>query len=97
MSMTISIEDDLKKDFTEVCKEIGLTPSTAFGIFAKAVVRERAIPFTLSAVSSAERALDRYDRLVAEGIQRGLKQFEVGECISHEESHAMRCAGVVEA
>jgi antitoxin component of RelBE/YafQ-DinJ toxin-antitoxin module len=40
MAMTISIEDDLKRDFTEVCREIGLPLSTAIGIFARAVVRE---------------------------------------------------------
>ena len=56
MPMTISIDDDLKKDFSNVCKEIGLQPSTAFAIFAKTVVRERAIPFTLSADSARERA-----------------------------------------
>ena len=95
MSMTISIEDDLKKEFTEVCREIGLTPSTAFGIFAKAVVRERAIPFTLSAVSSQERIADRYDLLVAEGIRRGFEQFEADDFISREESRAMRHAGAV--
>jgi antitoxin component of RelBE/YafQ-DinJ toxin-antitoxin module len=33
MPMTISIDDDLKREFTAVCKEIGLPPSTAFGIF----------------------------------------------------------------
>ena len=45
MALTISMDEDVKKEFSEVCREIGLTPSTAIGIFAKAFVRERAIPF----------------------------------------------------
>ena len=95
--MTISIDDDLKKDFTDVCREIGLPPSTAFGIFARTVVRERAFPFELSAVSSQERAASSYDRAVADGIARGLEQFERGDYLTREESRAMRRAktGVV--
>ena len=97
MPMTISIDDDLKRDFSEVCKEIGLSPSTAFGIFARTVVRERAIPFALSAVSSQERAASAYDWSVAEGIASGLRQFDEGDYMTREESRAMRSAKAVVA
>ena len=90
MPMTISIDDDLKREFSEVCKEIGLQPSTAFGIFARAVVRERAIPFELSAVSSRERVASAYDRMVAGGIERGLRQFDEGDYFTRAESREMR-------
>ena len=92
MPMTISIDDDLKKDFSNVCKEIGLQPSTAFAIFAKTVVRERAIPFTLSADSAYERAGRAYDSTVAEGIAKGLRQFDEGEYVTREESRQARIA-----
>lgn len=88
--MTISIDDDLKRDFTAVCKEIGLPPSTAFGIFAKAVVRERGIPFALSAISARERYANSYDRTVADSIALGLRQFEEGDFLTREESRGMR-------
>ena len=71
MAMTISMDDKLKQDFSEVCREIGLPPLTAIGIFAKATVRERAIPFSLSDVSSVERAARAYDLAVADGIAHG--------------------------
>jgi DNA-damage-inducible protein J len=90
MPMTISIDDDLKRDFTDVCKEIGLPPSTAFGIFAKAVVRERAIPFALSAISSQERAASAYDRSIADDITRGVRQFDEGNYMTRGESRAAR-------
>ncbi|MBR3327569.1 MAG: type II toxin-antitoxin system RelB/DinJ family antitoxin [Atopobiaceae bacterium] len=92
MAMTISMEDDLKRDFTEVCREIGLPPSTAIGIFARAVVRERAIPFPLSAVSSAERAAQTYELSVADGIRRGLAEVATGDVVSRDEARAMRAA-----
>ena len=95
MPMTISIDDDLKKDFSNVCKEIGLQPSTAFTIFAKTVVRERAIPFTLSADSAHERAGRAYDSTVAEGIARGLHQFDEGNYVTREESRQARATQAV--
>ena len=97
MAITISMDDDLKKEFSEVCREIGLTPSTAIGIFARAVVRERAIPFPLTAVSSAERAAQTWELTVADGIKRGLADVEAGEVVSREESRAMRSASMVTA
>lgn len=92
MPMTISIDDDLKRDFSEVCREIGLPPSTAFGIFARAVVRERAIPFPLSAVSSQERAVRAYEMSVADGIVHGIAEMEAGRVVSREESRVRRAA-----
>ena len=86
MALTISMDEDVKKEFSEVCREIGLTPSTAIGIFARAVVRERAIPFPLTAVSSAERAAQAWELTVADGIKRGLADVEAGEVVSREES-----------
>lgn len=90
MAMTISMEDDLKRDFSQVCREIGLPPSTAIGIFARAVVRERGIPFPLSAVSSSERSARAYELAVADGIERGLADVAAGDVISREESRAAR-------
>ena len=95
MAMTISIDDELKRDFTNVCKEIGLPPSTAFGIFAKTVVRERAIPFMLSAVSQAERQSNAYDQAVAEGLWQGYRDFEAGNALSREESRSQRLSRAV--
>ena len=37
-----------KKGMEEVCKELGMSMSTAFTIFAKKVRRERRIPFEVS-------------------------------------------------
>ena len=37
-----------KNSFEDVCRQLGLTITTAFKMFAKKVVRERRIPFDLS-------------------------------------------------
>lgn len=43
------IDDNVKVAMEEVCSSIGLSVSTAFNLFAKKLVRERRIPFELTA------------------------------------------------
>lgn len=43
------LDKDLKKSMEETCKEMGMSMTTAFTIFAKAVSREKRIPFEVTA------------------------------------------------
>jgi len=72
MAMAINMEDDLGRDFTEVCHEIGLSPSTVISIFTSTAARERAIPSPLSAISSTERTARAYELSSADGHQTQL-------------------------
>ena len=47
-SINIRMDENLKREFDSFCGEIGLNMSTAFNIFAKAVVRHQRIPFDLA-------------------------------------------------
>ena len=51
-SVSIRMDADLKRQFDEFCSEIGMTMTTAFCVFAKTAVRERRIPFEISAECS---------------------------------------------
>lgn len=46
---SVRMDDKLKKDFDSLCSDFGMSMSTAITVFAKAVVRERKIPFEISA------------------------------------------------
>lgn len=46
-SIQIRIDEDLKKEFDYIVNELGMSVTTAFNIFAKAVVRNNGIPFEL--------------------------------------------------
>ena len=48
-NINIHMDEDLKRDFDALCSEMGLTITAAFTIFAKAVMKKRAIPFEISA------------------------------------------------
>lgn len=53
MSQTVNInfrmDSDLKKNLEETCSDMGMSMTTAFTIFARTVVRERKIPFEVTA------------------------------------------------
>ncbi|WP_133010296.1 type II toxin-antitoxin system RelB/DinJ family antitoxin [Marinomonas flavescens] len=47
--LTTRIDQDTKIAFTHVCEEIGLSPSQAIKLFARAVINYGGIPFELRA------------------------------------------------
>lgn len=47
-NVNIRIDETDKRLFDEICGQLGMTMSTAFNIFAKAVIRQGGIPFELS-------------------------------------------------
>ena len=50
-SITIRVDEQLKKKFDSLCDEFGLSNSAALNMFMKTVVRERRIPFEIKANS----------------------------------------------
>ena len=48
LTFSVRMDEDLKKQFDSLCSEFGMNVSTAINVFAKAVVRERRIPFEIS-------------------------------------------------
>ena len=47
-NINIRMDDVLKRDFDNLCGELGLTMTAAFNVFAKAAVRRQKIPFEIS-------------------------------------------------
>lgn len=55
-AISIRLDSDIKKQFDDLCKEFGISTNAAFNLFARAVVREQAIPFTISrSISESEK------------------------------------------
>lgn len=48
-SVTIRMDENLKKQAEAIFNDMGLNMTTAFTIFTKAVVRQRKIPFEITA------------------------------------------------
>jgi DNA-damage-inducible protein J len=49
INVNIRMDEALKRDFEAVCGEMGLTMTTAFTVFAKAVSSRKEIPFKVTA------------------------------------------------
>ena len=56
------IDEDVKKDMEQACREMGLSMSTAFTIFAKKVGREKRIPFEIAVQPSVPESYRRQQR-----------------------------------
>lgn len=79
MNVSVRMENETKKEFEKFCKDVGLSISAAFNIFAKKVIRERRIPFDISNEDpfySAENQA-RLERRIAD-MKNGVK------CSEHE-------------
>lgn len=67
-TLSVRMDEDLKRRFDAFCAEVGLNASTAVNLFVKTVVRESRIPFeittlpnpeTRAAIEETERDLER--------------------------------------
>lgn len=56
-TVSFRMDEDLKRNMEKVCAEMGLSMTTAFTIFAKKVVRDRCIPFEVSAFTPKEETI----------------------------------------
>ena len=65
------LDEDDKSGMEEVCRELGMSMSTAFTIFAKKMRREKRIPFEVSVDSFYSDANMTYLRKVISDIESG--------------------------
>ena len=73
-SMTIRVDEQLKRNFDMLCNQFGLSNSAALNIFMKTVVRERRIPFEIKADSEEEtrqRGWAAFERMRASALASG--------------------------
>ena len=48
-TITVRVEDKVKKESSDIFKEVGMDMSTAINVFLKQVIRSNGIPFPVSA------------------------------------------------
>ena len=79
-SMTISVDDKIKRDFTAFCNDVGLSASSLINVFMVTTVRERRVPFTISA------PITRRDEIaeLESDIEISRRQFAEGKGIPLE-------------
>ena len=58
-TFSIRMDAQLKKEFDALVENMGMNATTAFNIFARAVVREKKIPFEIGTQSTQGKSLTK--------------------------------------
>ena len=85
-NINIRMDENLKQDFDSLCGELGLNMTTAFNIFARTVIRQRGLPFsvaldtpnaeTLAAVAEVQRMKRTPNKKLYSNFSELLKEVE---------------------
>lgn len=92
-TFSIRMDEELKRQFDLLCADFGMNATTAFNVFARAVVRERRIPFEIEASKEVSRAsgMQAFLALRAEAKQNGVQDLTLDEI--NEEIRQTRYGG----
>ena len=80
-TFSVRMDEGLKREFDSLCADFGMNATTAFNVFARAVVRERRIPFSIQASDkiSLNNGMNAFMALRAEAKKNGLQDMTLEE------------------
>lgn len=67
-TITLRMDDNDKRELDQIVKEMGLTISTFYGIYTKRVLRDRRIPFDISAGDAEDIPYDKLKKGYEESV-----------------------------
>lgn len=80
--LTINMDDTVKKEFSQVVSELGLNATTAINLFARAVIREKGIPFSITLRTKEEQVWNDY---LNSEFRKGLDDLAAGRTLTLDE------------
>ncbi len=84
-TFSVRMDEELKQQFDRLCSDFGMTVSTAINVFARAVVRERRIPFEISSPAPEAARVQAMDSFLAlreqakKDVPQGMTLEEINE------------------
>ena len=81
-TFSVRMDEGLKNDFDALCADFGMSMTTAINVFARAVVRERRIPFEIASPEpeiTREGALRAFQALRAQAKRSGASEMTLEE------------------
>ena len=93
-TFSVRMDEKLKRQFDDLCADFGMNATTAFNVFARAVVRERRIPFEIQASEEVTRdsGMQAFLALRNEAKKNGIQDMSLDEI--NEEIRQARRGGV---
>lgn len=93
-TFSVRMDESLKRQFDSLCQEFGMNATTAINVFARAVVRQRRIPFEISVPETnitREGALQAFMALRAQARENGISDMSLEDV--NKEINAARMEG----
>ena len=81
-TFSVRMDETLKKQFDGLCQDFGMNASTAINVFARAVVRQRRIPFEISSPETditREGAMQAFNTLRAQAKENGVADMSLDD------------------
>lgn len=84
-TFSVRMDETLKRQFDSLCADFGMNASTAINVFARAVVKERKIPFEITAPEpdiTREKAMQAFlaiRKQAAKDFPQGMQLDEINE------------------
>ena len=78
-TLSVRMDEHLKRQFDAFCADVGMNASVAVNMFAKAVIRERRIPFEIASSDDPFYSAANQARL-----RRSLEQLNAGKGTVHD-------------
>lgn len=76
-TLNVRMDENVKKQFDAFCTEVGMNTSVAVNLFAKAVLREKKIPFEIALYEDPFYSEENLLRL-----KKSINQIETGKFIT---------------
>lgn len=65
-TVSARMDTEVKAEFFQVCEELGLSPSAAINIFAKAMIRKNGFPFVLQIEKPSQETMKAIEEAIEE-------------------------------
>lgn len=82
LTFSVRMDESLKREFDSLCQDFGMNASTAINVFARAVVRQRRIPFEIASPENEitrEGAAAAFMALREQAKKNGLSDISLDE------------------
>lgn len=78
-TFSVRMDTEIKKQFDEFCAQVGMNTTTAFNMFARAVLREKRLPFDVTTISDPF-----YNESNLAHLRRGVNALNSGKGVEHD-------------
>ena len=78
-TFSVRMDTEVKKQFDEFCVQVGMNATTAFNMFARAVLREKRLPFDVTVISDPF-----YNESNLAHLRRGVNALNSGKGVEHD-------------